>query len=90
MSDYSKEYNDITKMFPKGTHDFCFRQRFDNLDPGMMETGLICEGFGILAIGKDEDGTELVLLGNIPFDPEWVDWQKFLKQFTIDNLVEER
>ena len=57
MADFSKQYCEIHD--PEMTHDFDILQMANQVQPDHY-IPIICEGFGFLAIGKNEKG-EIIL-----------------------------
>lgn len=94
MADFSKEYDELVGF---GIHDFSIEQEFNKLKKNHY-VSVICEGFGIVGIGKDEDSKMKValhidravslglIIDSIDIDYIWVDYDKFLEAFKKKDL----
>jgi len=58
--------------------DIEVKKIFDTIDKGMYREGFLCEGCTLVAIGKSEDGKEMVL-GSLR-DTEWLPEKDFYEK----------
>lgn len=74
MADFSKQWCEIND--PQMPGDFDIYEVASDLDSGYA-TGIICEGFGFIAIGKDLDGNIMLAIptGNHSEKGSEVDWK---------------
>lgn len=73
MADFSKQYCDIWDQgFP---YDFDIEEIASSLDKDHYYP-IICEGFGFIAIGKDESGKITLAFGD-ENDTDGVKWQEY-------------
>ena len=80
MASFSKQYLQLSEWdsFPP---DFDIDEIFTSLEKGFYRS-IICEGFGILALGLDNDGNKLVYLGNLESGEEkWIKYTNFINEF---------
>jgi hypothetical protein len=61
MADFSKQYCEL--VFPEMEPDFDILEISETLKNGEA-TPIICEGFGFIAIGKNEDGEVILAFRN--------------------------
>jgi hypothetical protein len=76
MADFSKQWCEIND--PQLPHDFDIYDEFNKLNKGTYVT-MICEGFGFLAIARDQKD---VLLLAMPVNDGLVEW------VTLDKLLD--
>lgn len=74
MAEFSREYNIEVGTDPQYS-DFSLEEEFENLKDGSYLT-IICEGFGITAIGKTDEG-----MREVRYKGGWMEWERFLEQF---------
>ena len=55
--------------------DIDVMKEFESLDPGMCSSGWLCEGCGLIIIGKDEEGTLKVI--RTSEEDELNDWEEY-------------
>lgn len=70
MANFSKDY--VEKYFPEWCYDFSVGEIFDNLEDGFYRNK-ICEGFGFIAISKNNGICEVAFRTEkdvvwVPFD----------------------
>jgi hypothetical protein len=79
MAEFSKQYCDLYDVgFP---HDFDIIEEFNKLKPGNY-VPYICEGFGFIAIGHDEEGncTLAIPVDNAPYGTVvWKSYNEIVK-----------
>jgi hypothetical protein len=76
MADFSKQYCELHD--PEMTHDFDILQMANQVLPEHY-IPIICEGFGFVAIGKNENG-EIILAYRKPNDEiEWKTYNEVIK-----------
>ena len=79
MADFSKQWCDLHD--PEMPYDFDIEEIADELDPGYMNNA-ICEGFGFIAIAKDDDNR--ILLAFPVEDSKdrrvsWIEYQNYIE-----------
>ena len=78
MADFSKQW--CEKNDPEMPHDFDILEEADNLKPGHY-VSIICEGYGFVAIAKDN--TDRILLAFVNSDEHdeihWVPYNEVVK-----------
>lgn len=79
MADFSKQWCELYD--PEMPHDFDIEDIVKKLEPGYYRSE-ICEGFGFIAIAKEETG-DISLY--IP-DQGWQNYEKFIREHTRREL----
>jgi hypothetical protein len=78
MADFSKQWCEAND--PEMKPDFDIHEIAENLENGYY-TSIICEGFGFIAIGKDNDGATLLAVPTDDFPDQdgnsKVEWKKY-------------
>lgn len=76
MAEFSKQWCEIND--PQSPGDFNIDEIADKLEPGYA-LGIICEGFGFIAIGRNPENELLfaVPTGNYSEDGTEVDWKTY-------------
>ena len=74
MAEFSKQWCDIND--PKMPSDFDIIEEFNKIQPGNY-VPYICEGFGFIAIGHDDDGSCILAMptNGVPYGT--VTWEKY-------------
>jgi hypothetical protein len=72
MADFSKQYCEIYD--PEMSFDFDILEEAKHIQPGYY-ISMICEGFGFIAISKDENNE--ILLAVPTKDGEYVHWKEY-------------
>lgn len=79
MADFSKQWCDLYD--PEMPYDFDIEEIVDELDPGYMNN-TICEGFGFIAIAKNNDNKILLgfpLENSKDREVSWIEYQNYIK-----------
>jgi len=74
MADFSKQWCDIND--PDMPWDFDIREEFDKLRKNSY-VSIICEGFGLVAIGNVEDECYLCMMNDDTGTWTWVNYNTF-------------
>lgn len=80
MADFSKQWCDLND--PEMPHDFDIEEIASTLKIGYYKS-FICEGFGFLAIGKDNDDNITLFFDHENKNPKhrgWVDYVEFMHE----------
>lgn len=83
MADYSKQW--VEKNDPNMGWDFDIEAIAADMEPGTINPYYICEGFGSVAIGKDENGQVHLAIATGVFGDEGheVHWK------TLEEVINE-
>jgi hypothetical protein len=77
MADFSKEYCERYDF--EMPHDFSVIEIFNGLKPGYCQS-CICEGYGFVAIGKDESGEIILAFRKEEDEIEWKPYHEVVVQ----------
>lgn len=80
MADFSKQYCELYD--PEMSWDFDIIEEYNKLDTG-YSVGMVCEGFGFLAIAKGHNNEILVAFNDSDDDDyiHWIEYDEFLEKF---------
>jgi hypothetical protein len=77
MAEFSKQYCEMNNMGFEG--DFDILEEFDTLSIGYYKS-MICEGFGLVGLAKEIDGTCLVGLRDDDGKVSWESYDTFINK----------
>ena len=83
MADYSKQWCELND--PDMPHDFDIFEEFEYLAKNAMVTPVICEGFGFIAISRDEDDRCLLAFRDSDGYILWEDYDQFMDRYINRN-----
>jgi len=84
MADFSKQWAELND--PEFPWDFDILEEYDKLEDNRY-VGLICEGFGFIAIGKIDGVYKLYFPDDENQTGKWVDYDTFINQYKTNNKL---
>jgi hypothetical protein len=84
MADFSKQW--CEENDPDMPHDFDIFEKFDKL-PKNHYTSIICEGFGFIAIMRDNEDRCLLAFRDNNGDVIWEDYDQFIDRYINRNIT---
>jgi hypothetical protein len=76
MADFSKQWCEVND--PDMPHDFDILEEANNLEPNHY-ISMICEGFGFVAIAKDEHNNIMLAFQDDENNITWEDYNNIIK-----------